>query len=252
MVELLALAVHLVVLLLPVHPGAVPADEGDVVELPLVPVLAVERLDLAGVVEERVLVPQRRVELELEREVRQCVPVVVDEDRVEDVVAELEEVRSAGRPLEGHEVAQDRDRRRVVRADERVDVGVVGDRVLADARGFAMGGHLAHFLPGGAHEAPHERAVAVRVLGGAGGDSHFATLGVADVRDDRLLGYSGRRVYVLGALFADPRARDRGRRGKCCRAGGCAGDLHKRAPTKAFHVSAPSRRLVAAVSCGRG
>ena len=49
-----------------------------------------------------------------------------------DVVAELEEVRPAGRVLERHEVADQRDRPGTVGADERVHVGVVGNRVLAD------------------------------------------------------------------------------------------------------------------------
>jgi hypothetical protein len=77
------------------------ADHRDVVELPLVPVGVVEPGDRPGVVEERLLVLQRRPELELVRDVRQRVAVVVDEDRVEDVVAELEEVRPAGRPWRG-------------------------------------------------------------------------------------------------------------------------------------------------------
>src|SRR5262249_1806865 len=69
--------------------------------------------------------------------------VVVDEDGVEDVVAELVEVRAAGRVLQGDEVADEGDGGGVVWADEGVDVGVVGDRILADLGGLPMRRHHA-------------------------------------------------------------------------------------------------------------
>ncbi len=81
-----------------------------VVELALVPVRVVERVDRPGVVEERVRVAQLGVEPELVGDVGPRVAVVVDVDRVDDVVAELEEVRPAGRILERDVVRDDRDR----------------------------------------------------------------------------------------------------------------------------------------------
>ena len=119
-------------------------DPRDREELALVPVPALKRRDRARVVEERVGVAKSRLELEHVRELRRPVPVVVDVEGVEDVVPELEEVRAAGRVLERHEVRDQRDRVRPIRADERVDVGVVGRRILADLRCFTVRGHRCH------------------------------------------------------------------------------------------------------------
>jgi hypothetical protein len=52
---------------------------------------------------------------------------------------ELEEVRAAERRLQRQVVGDDGDRAGIVRRDERVDVGVVGHRILADRRCLAMG-----------------------------------------------------------------------------------------------------------------
>jgi hypothetical protein len=57
-----------------------------------------------------------------------------------DVVVELVEVRTAVRRLERNEVRDDRDLVRRCRADERIQVGVVGERILADERRFAVAG----------------------------------------------------------------------------------------------------------------
>jgi len=118
--------------------GDAACDPGDGVELPAVPVRAVQRPDRAGVVEERVRVPQPGGELELIGDVRLPVPVGVDVDLVEDVVTELVEVRAARGLLERDVVGDQRDRRWPVRADERVDVRAVRDRVLGDLRRLAV------------------------------------------------------------------------------------------------------------------
>ena len=61
-----------------------------------------------------------------------AVAVVVDVDLVEDVVAELVEVRAAVGRLERDVVGDQGDGGRVVGADERVQVGAVGDGILGD------------------------------------------------------------------------------------------------------------------------
>ena len=100
--------------------------------------------DLPRVVQEGVLVADLGREAEAVDHVR--VPGdtgVADLDLVLHVVAELVEVRATLGVLEGDEVGDERDGVGLVGADERVDVGVVGDRVLGDFRGFAVGGHQA-------------------------------------------------------------------------------------------------------------
>ncbi len=83
-------------------------------------------------------VGQHGVEAELVGDIGIGVVVVVDMDLVEDVVAELVEVRPTGRLLEGHVVGDYRDRAGVIGADEGVKVGAIGDGVLGDLRRFAM------------------------------------------------------------------------------------------------------------------
>jgi hypothetical protein len=116
-------------------------DLADRVELPAVPVGAVQRQDRAGVVQERARVAQPGVEPEPVRHVGPAVPVVVDVDLVADVVAELVEGRATRGLLERHVVGYQGHRARPVRADERVDVGAVGDRILGDLGRFTMGRH---------------------------------------------------------------------------------------------------------------
>ena len=118
-----------------------PDDQGDLVALAAVPVRAGQRLDRAGVVEEGLRVADRGAEPELERDVGPAVPVVVDVDLVQHVVAELVEVRASGRPLQRNVVGDQRDRVRFVRAHERVYVGTVGHRVLGYLRCLAMRRH---------------------------------------------------------------------------------------------------------------
>ena len=72
------------------------------------------------------------VEPELVGDVGDPVAVVVDVDLVEHVVAELEEVRAAGGLLQRDVVRDHRHRVRGIRADERVEVGAVGDGILGD------------------------------------------------------------------------------------------------------------------------
>src|SRR5215207_4893448 len=114
---------------------------GDRVGLPTVPVRVVQAGDLAGVVEERPLVANPGREPELVGDVGLRISVVVDVDLVEDVVAELVEVRSAGGALQRDVVGDQGHCVWLVRTDERVDVGVIGDQVLRDLRCLAVGGH---------------------------------------------------------------------------------------------------------------
>ena len=85
-----------------------------------------------GVVEERARVHDLRGEPELVRDVFDRVAVVVDAKRVEHVVTELVEVRSAVGRFERDPVGNDVDLVGFVRRDECVHVGVVGDGVFSD------------------------------------------------------------------------------------------------------------------------
>jgi hypothetical protein len=78
-------------------------------------------------------------EAEPEGDVVLPISVVLDVDLVQDIVAELEEVRTSGWVLRGDVVGYQRDCVGPVWADERVNIGVVCDRVLHGARGFTMG-----------------------------------------------------------------------------------------------------------------
>jgi hypothetical protein len=71
-------------------------DAHDPVGLRTVPVGVVERVDRAGVVEERVLVPRLALEPEPVGDVFDAVVGVIDLQLVTDVVAEACEVRAAG------------------------------------------------------------------------------------------------------------------------------------------------------------
>src|SRR5688572_3963991 len=121
---------------MPLTPWAVDPRHG--VELADVPVRVVERCDRTRVVEERVQVSGFGAEPELEGNVLDRVAVVVHHDLVEHVVVELPEVRTAGWQLQRNEVADEGDLVRVRRADERIDVRVVGKRILTDERRFTM------------------------------------------------------------------------------------------------------------------
>ena len=135
-------------------------DERDAVGLRPVPARIGERADRTGVVEERVRVPRRGVEPELVGDVWLAVPAVVDLELVEDGVVEAVEVRPAGRTFERDVVRNHRDRVRVVRADERVQVGVVRPRVLADQRRLcvARGESVARAVEAQQDQEQHERA----------------------------------------------------------------------------------------------
>src|SRR5688500_2450687 len=121
---------------MPLTPWAVDPRHG--VELADVPVRVVERCDRTRVVEERVQVSGFGAEPELEGNVLDRVAVVVHHDLVEHVVVELPAVRTAGWQLQRNEVADEGDLVRVRRADERIDVRVVGKRILTDERRFTM------------------------------------------------------------------------------------------------------------------
>ena len=120
------------------HLALAVLDAGHVVELAAVPVRAVERQDRAGVVEERVRVPQLGLEVERVGDVVLAVAAVVNVDLVQHVVAERVEVRPARRALQGDVVGDQRDRVGLVGADEGVHVGAVGNRVLRDLRCLAV------------------------------------------------------------------------------------------------------------------
>ena len=111
---------------------------GDAVELADVPVRIVQRGDRPGVVEERVVVPPLGPEAELVGDVVLPVAVVVDVDRVERVRVEVEEVRPPRGLLERDVVRDDRDGVRPVRAHERIEVRVVGGRIVRDQGRFAV------------------------------------------------------------------------------------------------------------------
>ena len=97
-----------------------------------------DRRDRAGVVQERLAVDDVVGEVELIGDVRHAGAVVADVDEVADVGPELIEVGSGRGRLERNVIRDDRHRVRAIGTDERVRVGVVGDRILADLRRFAM------------------------------------------------------------------------------------------------------------------
>ena len=121
--------------------GAV-LDPGDRVGLADQEVVVGERRDRAVVVEERRDAVLARALLGLEPElvghVVDGVAVVVDVDLVPDGGVELVEVRAAGGLLERDVVGDDRDLGRVVGADERVQVRVVGRRIAGDQGRLAV------------------------------------------------------------------------------------------------------------------
>jgi len=81
-----------------------------------------------------------------------AIPDVVDVELVTDVIAESIEVRAARRILERHVVRHEDHVVRVVGGLKGVQIGVVGERVLRDQRGFPVarrarrerGHHQAH------------------------------------------------------------------------------------------------------------
>src|ERR687896_220671 len=89
-------------------------------------------------VQERVLVPDRRLELVPVADVRTAVPGVVDVDVVPGPVVPAEEVRAVGRNLSRDPVRRDRERTRCVLRRPRIRVGVVRRRVERDARRLAV------------------------------------------------------------------------------------------------------------------
>ena len=121
--------------------GTALGDPGHRVGLPAVPVGAGQRTDRPGVVEEGVGVGDLAGELELVGDVGIAVAVVVDVDLVEHVVTELVEVGTAVGGLQRDVVGDEGDGVWCVGADERVQVGGVGDGVLGDLGGLTMGGH---------------------------------------------------------------------------------------------------------------
>jgi len=97
-----------------------------------------DRRDRPRVVEERVLVADPGLKPELVGDVGPGAGPVGDVDLIEDIVAELVEVGAAVGLLQGDEVRDEGDPVGVVGTDERLDVGVVGYRVLGDLRCLAV------------------------------------------------------------------------------------------------------------------
>ena len=124
---------------------AVPVPlTGDVVGLHDVELRIVEARDSGQRVQERVLVPDVRLELELVTDVVLPVTRVVDVDVVVGAVVEPVEVRTARRILERDPVRHHRQLPGGVVRRERVDVGVVRGRVERRVRGFAVARADAH------------------------------------------------------------------------------------------------------------
>ena len=177
---------------------------GNGVGLDPVPARAGQAGDLARVVQERVRVLDVGLEPELVDDVRIGVHVVVDHELIQHVVAELVEVRAAGRSLERDVVHDQGDGVRLVRADEGVRIGVVGDRILRDRRRLAMGRHRLGLLPGRSRaleEAGNKLGIVVRHLGGADEKQDIAGRGVRDVGDHILPNRA--EVEVRRDLLAD-------------------------------------------------
>src|SRR5213076_2465146 len=96
----------------------VALDPGDRVRLPYVPVRVRKGRDRPRVVQEGAGILHDRLETELVDDVLFAVSVVVDQDFIEDLIAELEEVRTACGFLQRDEVREERDLRRVRGIDE--------------------------------------------------------------------------------------------------------------------------------------
>ncbi len=119
---------------------ALLVDLLELVPLVDVEVLAVDRVDRARVVEERVAVLHLVEERPAVGPVGDGIAVVVDVDLVARVVGEPVEVRARRGQQQGNVVGDDDEAIRVGRADERVDVGVIDALVLRDHRSFAVAG----------------------------------------------------------------------------------------------------------------
>src|SRR5204862_1491939 len=125
---------------------AIALDLRDRVELAHVPARIGEGGDRPRVVQEGPGILDERLETELVHDVLFPVPVVVDQDLVEDLVSELEEVRPARGLLEGDEVREDRHFGRVGGIDEKVMVRVIRDRILRNRRGIAVVGRRGYYM----------------------------------------------------------------------------------------------------------
>src|SRR5437764_414036 len=69
-----------------------------------------DRGDLASVIEEGVGIADFRLETELVRDFGKPIPIIVDQDLIEDIIAELKEVGAAGWLLQRDIVADQGDR----------------------------------------------------------------------------------------------------------------------------------------------
>ncbi len=90
--------------------------------------------------EKRVRVGYRRFEFEIKSDVCLSVSGVVDIDRIQGIRIEVEEGWPAGRFFKGNVVGNDRRRIRTIRADKRIDIRVVRQRVLTDQRSLTVTG----------------------------------------------------------------------------------------------------------------
>jgi len=117
-----------------------------------VEVRAGERIDRAGVVEERRAVLALRVERPAIGDIGDRVTVIVNVHFVACIVRELVEVRTRGREQQRHVVRDDDEPVRIGRAEEGVDVGIVGVLILGDRRRLAVRRRLCG-EPAAEHEA---------------------------------------------------------------------------------------------------
>jgi hypothetical protein len=79
------------------------------------------------------------LESELIGDICSSIPIIVDVDLVQDIIAEFIEIWSTCRAFQGYLVSDQGDRVGLVRADKRVDVGIVGHWIFGNLGRFAMG-----------------------------------------------------------------------------------------------------------------
>src|SRR5205085_9397277 len=108
-------------------------------ELLPIPIGTRDRGDRASVIEEGVGIADFRLETELVRDFGKPIPIIVDQDLIEDIIAELKEVGAAGWLLQRDIVADQGDRVWSVRADKGVGIGIISHRIFRNFGRFAMG-----------------------------------------------------------------------------------------------------------------
>src|SRR5215469_2677328 len=105
-------------------------NQGYRIELFPIPIRTTNRRDRAGVVEEGIGIADLCLEAELVRDIGKRIPIIVDFDLIQDIVAELKEVGATRWLLQRNIVADQGDCVRLVRANECVNISAIGHRVL--------------------------------------------------------------------------------------------------------------------------